>query len=104
MQRIRANVVKTESRVAEIFIPIDKIDQADEAKRSADRVIEQLRRGASFPALAQQFSQGATAQQGGDLGWILPGTLDPALDAVLDKLAPRQPSEAIRTPAGFHVL
>jgi peptidyl-prolyl cis-trans isomerase SurA len=104
MARIRTNIGKTESRVAEIFIPIDKVDQADEAKRSADRVIEQLRRGASFPALAQQFSQGATAQQGGDLGWILPGTLDPALDAVLDKLAPRQPSEAIRTPAGFHVL
>ncbi|HSH99310.1 MAG TPA: peptidylprolyl isomerase, partial [Reyranella sp.] len=104
MARIRTNVGKTESRVGEIFIPIDKIDQADEAKRSADRVIEQLRRGASFPALAQQFSQGATAQQGGDLGWILPGSLDPAIDAALDKLAPRQPSEAIRTPAGYHIL
>jgi len=104
MARIRTNVGKTESRVAEIFIPIDKVDQADEAKRSADRVIEQLRRGASFPALAQQFSQGATAQQGGDLGWVLPGTLDPAVDAAIDRLAPRQPSEAIRTPAGYHIL
>jgi peptidyl-prolyl cis-trans isomerase SurA len=104
MSRIRTNIGKTESRVAEIFIPIDKVDQADEAKRSADRVIEQLRRGASFPALAQQFSQGATAQQGGDLGWILPGTLDPAIDAAIDRLTPRQPSEAIRTPAGYHVV
>ena len=104
MARVRANVGKTESRVGEIFIPIDKVDQADEAKRSADRVIEQLRRGASFPALAQQFSQGATAQQGGDLGWILPGSLDPALDAVVEKVPLRQASEAIRTPAGYHVL
>src|SRR6185369_10842415 len=82
----------------------DRVEQADEAKRSADRVIEQLRRGASFPALAQQFSQGATAQQGGDLGWVLPGTLDPAVDAAIDRLTPRQPSEAIRTPAGYHIL
>jgi peptidyl-prolyl cis-trans isomerase SurA len=104
MARVRANVGKTESRVGEIFIPIDKVEQADEAKRSADRVIEQLRRGASFPALAQQFSQGATAQQGGDLGWILPGSLDPALDAVVEKVPLRQASEAIRTPAGYHVL
>jgi peptidyl-prolyl cis-trans isomerase SurA len=104
MGRIRNNIGKTETRLAEIFIPVDKVDQADEAKRSADRVIEQLRRGASFPALAQQFSQGATAQQGGDLGWILPGTLDPAIDAAMDKLTPRQPSEAIRTPAGYHIL
>ena len=104
MQRIRGNVGKTESRVAEIFIPIDKVDQADEAKRSADRVIEQLRRGAPFAALAQQFSQGATAQQGGDLGWILPGALDPALDATMEKLPLRQASEPIRTPAGYHVI
>jgi peptidyl-prolyl cis-trans isomerase SurA len=104
MARIRANVGKTESRVAEIFIPIDKVEQADEAKRSADRVIEQLRRGASFAALAQQFSQGATAQTGGDLGWILPGSLDPALDSAMEKLPLRQASEPIRTPAGYHIL
>jgi peptidyl-prolyl cis-trans isomerase SurA len=104
LARIRTNVGKTESRVAEIFIPIDKVEQADEAKRSADRVIEQLRRGAPFAALAQQFSQGATAQAGGDLGWILPGSLDPALDAAMEKLPIRQASDAIRTPAGYHVL
>lgn len=104
LARIRANVGKTESRVAEIFIPIDKVEQADEAKRSADRVLEQLRRGAPFGALAQQFSQGATAQAGGDLGWILPGSLDSALDAVIEKMPLRQASEAIRTPAGYHIL
>ncbi len=104
LARIRTNVGKTESRVAEIFVPIDKVDQADEAKRSADRVIEQLRRGANFAALAQQFSQGATAQQGGDLGWILPGSLDPALDATMEKLPLRQASEPLRTAAGYHIL
>jgi peptidyl-prolyl cis-trans isomerase SurA len=104
LARIRVNVGKTESRVAEIFIPIDKVEQSDEAKRSADRVIEQLRRGAPFGALAQQFSQGATAHSGGDLGWVLPGSLDSALDAAIEKLPLRQASEPIRTPAGYHIL
>jgi len=104
LARIRANAGKTESRVAEIFIPIDRVEQADEAKRSAERVVEQLRRGAAFPALAQQFSHGATAQQGGDLGWILPGSLDPALDAAIEKLPLRQASEPIRSPSGYHIL
>jgi peptidyl-prolyl cis-trans isomerase SurA len=104
LARIRANAGKTESRVAEIFIPIDRVEQADEAKRSADRVVEQLRRGAAFPALAQQFSHGATAQQGGDLGWILPGSLDPSLDAAIEKLPLRQASEPIRSPSGYHIL
>ena len=101
LARIRANVGKTEARVAEIFIPIDRVEQADEAKRSADRVVEQLRRGAAFAALAQQFSHGATAQQGGDLGWILPGSLDPALDAAIEKLPLRQASDPIRSPVGL---
>ena len=70
LTRIRGNVGKTESRVAEIFVPIDKVEQAEDAKRAADRVIEQLRRGAPFAALAQQFSQGASSQSGGDLGWV----------------------------------
>ncbi len=104
LARMRGNVGKTESRVAEIFVPIDRAEQADEAKRSADRIMEQLRRGAPFGAVAQQFSQGATAQQGGDLGWILPGALDPALDAAIEKLQPRQASDPIRTPSGWHIL
>lgn len=104
LARLRTNVGKTEARVAEIFVPIDKIDQADEAKRSAERVMDQIRRGAPFAAVAQQFSQGATAQQGGDLGWVLPGSLDPALDAAIDKLPLRQASDPIRTPSGFHIL
>jgi peptidyl-prolyl cis-trans isomerase SurA len=102
--RVRTNVGKTEARVAEIFIPIDRVEQADDAKRSADRIMEQLRRGAPFPAVAQQFSHGATAHSGGDLGWILPGSLDPALDAAIERLPPRQVSEPIRSPSGLHLL
>ena len=104
LNRMRTNVGKTESRVAEIFVPIDRADLADEAKRSADRITEQLKRGAPFGAVAQQFSQGATAQAGGELGWILPGSLDPALDGAVERLPVRQYSEPIRSTAGWHIL
>jgi peptidyl-prolyl cis-trans isomerase SurA len=104
LTRMRSNVGKTESRVAEIFVPIDRADLADEAKRSADRIVEQLKRGAPFAAVAQQFSQGATAQAGGDLGWILPGSLDGTLDAAVEKLPVKQYSEPIRSTAGWHIL
>lgn len=104
LTRLRANLGKTESRVAEIFVPVDRTDGVDEAKRSADRVLDQLKRGAPFAAVAQQFSQGASAQTGGDLGWVLPGSLDPAIDAAIEKLPVRQFSEPIRSAAGWHVL
>jgi peptidyl-prolyl cis-trans isomerase SurA len=104
LNRMRSNVGKTESRVAEIFVPVDRADLADDAKRSADRIMEQLRRGAPFGAVAQQFSQGATAQAGGELGWVLPGSLDPALDNAVEKLPLRQFSEPIRTSSGWHIV
>ena len=104
MNRMRSNVGKTETRVAEIFVPVDRADSVEEAKRSADRIIEQLRRGAPFAAVAQQFSQGASAAAGGDLGWVLPGALDPSLDAALERVQPRTFSEPIRSASGWHIL
>ncbi len=104
LTRLRANMGKTESRIAEIFVPVDRTEGADEAKRSADRILDQLKRGAPFAAVAQQFSQGASAQAGGDLGWVLPGSLDPALDAAIERLQTRQYSDPIRSAAGWHIL
>jgi len=104
LARMRSNVGKTESRVAEIFVPIDRPEQAEDARKAAERVLDQLKRGAPFAGLAQQFSQGASAANGGDLGWVLPGSLDPTLDAAIEKLPLRQPSDLIRTPAGWHII
>ncbi|MDP1753400.1 MAG: peptidylprolyl isomerase [Reyranella sp.] len=104
LSRMRSNVGKTESRVAEIFVPVDKAEGVDEAKRATERILDQLKRGAPFAAIAQQFSQGTSAQTGGDLGWILPGSLDPALDTAIEKLQPRQYSEPVRSAAGWHIL
>jgi peptidyl-prolyl cis-trans isomerase SurA len=104
MSRLRANMGKTESRVGEIFVPVDRAEGVDEGKRSADRIYDQLKRGAPFAAVAQQFSQGPSAQTGGDIGWVLPGSLDPTLDAAISKLQPRQFSEPIRSPSGWHIL
>jgi len=104
LSRMQTNVGKTETRVAEIFVPVDRADSVDEGKRSADRITEQLRRGAPFGAVAQQFSQGASAAAGGDLGWVLPGALDPSLDAAIERIQPRTYSEPIRSGAGWHIL
>ncbi len=43
-----------EFRMAEIFVPIADPAQADEARRFAETVIQQLRAGAPFPVVAAQ--------------------------------------------------
>jgi peptidyl-prolyl cis-trans isomerase SurA len=57
LSRILANQGSSEFRVAEIYLGVDSPDQEQEVRESADRLLEELARGASFSALARQFSQ-----------------------------------------------
>jgi peptidyl-prolyl cis-trans isomerase SurA len=102
--RIEENRGLPEYQVAEIFLAVDDPAREDEVRRFAEELVAEIRRGAPFRPLARQFSQGAGAAVGGDLGWVLEGQLDPALDRALAEMQPGQVSEPIRSVAGYHVL
>jgi len=105
LNQLRRNVGKSENRVAEIFLAVDRPDQADEVLRNAQRILEQIRVGTPFAVMAQQFSQAASAGTGGDLGWVLPGQLDPALEAAIAKLQPgRVTEQPVRSASGWHIM
>ncbi|MBO22719.1 MAG: hypothetical protein CMM26_10185 [Rhodospirillaceae bacterium] len=102
--RIQANAGVTEYRVGEILLPIDNPADASDIRTLAGRLVEQLRSGADFRAVAQQFSKSATAATGGDIGWIQPGELDPAVDRVISDLERLEISEPIDVPEGIQIL
>lgn len=105
LNQIRRNVGKSENRIAEIFLAVDRPEQADEVLRNAQRILEQIRVGTPFAVMAQQFSQSASAANGGDLGWVLPGQFDPALEAAIARLQPgRVVDQPVRTASGWHIL
>ncbi len=95
---------KPEYRVAEIFLPIDDPAREAEVSGNAGRLVQQLRSGASFRAVAQNFSQSASAGIGGSLGWVRPDQLQPELGAVLPGMKTRDISAPIRTADGIYVL
>jgi len=103
-ERIKANAGKPEYLVAEIFLAVDTPAAEEDARRLAERLVDQISQGASFQAIAQQFSQGAGAATGGDIGWIQQGQLEPALDRTLQQLKPGQFSRPVRGVGGYHVL
>lgn len=103
-RRIAANRGTRQRRVSEIFLAVDTVLQEDEIRRNAEELFEQLRAGASFPSLARQFSESATAAQGGDLGWIQEGQLPEELDKALTQMRPGMLSRPIRALTGFHIL
>ena len=54
--------------------------------RLAEKLIDQMKQGARFSAVAQQFSQSATAAVGGDMGWLRPDQLPPELASAVTPL------------------
>jgi peptidyl-prolyl cis-trans isomerase SurA len=93
-----------ERRVSDIFIPIESTSKESEAQASANRLLEELRRGANFSGIARQFSQSGTASLGGDLGWVPDGELGEELNSVLAQMGPGEISLPVRTVSGFHIL
>ena len=104
LAELRRNEGKPELRVFEIFIPLDDLQNKEQAVILADRLIKQLKAGADFSSLARSFSQNPTSASGGDLGWIRPGQLSSRLDRALAAMKPGDVSSAIRTPTGFTIL
>jgi peptidyl-prolyl cis-trans isomerase SurA len=104
LARLKADIGKPQSHVAEIFLAIDNPTQEPEVKALADKLITQIRQGAAFPAVAQQFSQSPSAATGGDIGWVTPNQFGPPLDDAIAKMNPGEMSYPIRTPAGYYIL
>ena len=91
-------------RVSEISLAVPTALQENEVRLNAQRIVEQIRGGANFSGLARQFSQSATANLGGDLGWIRAGQLPEDMGKVLNAMTVGQVSDPIRTPSGFTIL
>jgi peptidyl-prolyl cis-trans isomerase SurA len=104
LETIKSRQGRPEFLVSEIALSVDNARQEDEARRLADRLLEQLRSGTPFPALAGQFSQSPTAAAGGSMGWVAEGALDEELDAVLARMQPGTISSPIRTATGYTIL
>ena len=104
LKRAKESLNEPQSRVAEIFLAVDNAQQDDEVRRLAERLSEQMRQGARFSAVAQQFSQSATAAVGGDIGWVRPEQLSPELGKVIARMRPGELSAPIRTGAGYYLL
>jgi peptidyl-prolyl cis-trans isomerase SurA len=90
--------------LAEIFLAVDNPSADAEIRGMADRLVEQLQKGAPFQALARQFSQSVTAATGGDLGWVRAGQSSAEIEAVVSKLNPGELSQPIRSVSGYHIM
>lgn len=75
-----------------------------EIERTAASLRERILAGEDFGKLAATYSQGAGAQQGGELGYFYRGDLMPEIENIVFNLEPGQVSPVIKTDLGFHII
>jgi peptidyl-prolyl cis-trans isomerase SurA len=104
LARLKSQADVPQNRVSEIFLAVDNPSQEAEVKQLADRLVEQIRSGVKFDAVARQFSQSPTAAVGGDLGYVTEAQLPPDLGETLKKMNPGEMSYPIHTGGGYYIL
>lgn len=70
----------------------------------AEHILDQLKQGQDFAALAKQKSIDTTSDTGGLMEKVSPSMLQPELRDALQGMAPAQLSPVLRTPLGYAVL
>jgi len=91
-----------------ILVQVDpkaKPEQVEAARKKAEALAAEARRpGVDFAELAKARSEGASAADGGDLGFFRRGVMVPAFEKVAFSMKEGEVSEPVRTQFGWHVL
>lgn len=98
--------IKTYQQSAERQVAHIMIKKGADDKAKIDAIAAKLAAGESFADLAKSESDDAfSGEQGGDLGWIEQGTLDPAFDEAAFALAKiGDVSGVVETADGLHLI
>ena len=103
LDKMNASKGTQEFRVGEIFLSATPATDA-QILENANKILAQLRGGASFAGYARQYSEASTAAVGGDLGWVRPEQLPPQLADALRQLPAGAISNPIQVPGGYSII
>ena len=97
----------TEYSIAHILVRVPEQaspEQLGARRARAEEAIKRLREGADFSQVAAAYSDAPDALQGGAMGWRSQDRLPELFVEALENLKPGEVSNALRSPAGYHVV
>ena len=98
------NINNSQYDISEIFIGFEDESEEEEAKELTERLTEQLKNEIAFEPVAQQFSQAPSSGQGGFIGWVSEGQLDPDIISNIENLEIGSVSDPIKTVNGYYII
>lgn len=104
MRQEAESATKRRYRIGEIYIDAARVGGMQAAVNGAQQLVQQMIGGAPFQAVARQFSAAPSAVRGGDAGWVVQGTVHPALQQAFDNLEVGQLSNPIIVDGGVYII
>ncbi len=71
---------------------------------TAKAILNKIKEGEDFAALAKQYSEGPGAEAGGDMGYVRKGDLMGEIDSVVFSMKPGEVSGIVQTSLGYHIF
>jgi len=100
-----AKIIVQETKVSHILLKIDPyVDEQSVANRAEEirsRIVLGLE---DFGDVAKNVSEDLSAANRGDLGWLIPGEVDPEFEKVMTGLSVGEVSQVFRTMVGYHII
>jgi peptidyl-prolyl cis-trans isomerase SurA len=96
-----------EYRISHILIALPDAappEEVSEAQEMAEEILAELNQGAEFDQLANKFSTGDTALQGGALGWRKKAEIPSLFTTQVLSMEAGDYAGPIRSPNGFHII
>lgn len=99
--------IPSEVRLGQILFLIPE-GISDEEKnniwKNAEMVLNMIKEGEDFGELAAKFSDGQGANNGGDIGYIKKGEINPDIEKIVFSLEVGEVSNLIKTDVGIHII
>lgn len=90
-------------QLAEIALYTDENNSLSKRRDQANRIVSQVRQGASFSMLASQVSQAPSSINGGLIGWITESKLSPEMRSIVSSTKEGTVSNPLETKHGFRI-
>ncbi|MFY7698635.1 MAG: peptidylprolyl isomerase [Legionella sp.] len=95
----------TKTHVRHILLKQVSSATSDETKKQVDAIYQQVKQGKNFSLIAKKYSADiASAEKGGDLGWVTNEELVQPFAEVMDKLPLHVISKPVKTIFGWHII
>jgi peptidyl-prolyl cis-trans isomerase SurA len=88
-----------------LIVPPDADDDHIQIiRKRGEEILLKIKGGESFESLAQRCSEGPSAKDGGDLGFVMADQMISPLKEAILTLKPKEVSSIIRSSLGFHII